>query len=115
MQCLKDDLALLQPIGYGSFVKITKYNSLENCYTVPQNGIIRVMCDFRPNSRIGVSAVHNGINLGFIIRIVTPTTLLASQIVNSIPVYKGMKIFVQDNACTAEENTNNVWFCPYTY
>lgn len=94
-----------KPKGYGTAVSLASYTSSSNQYSVPQDGLLKVVCTYRSNSYV-IAYVNNTL----MAEMASPSNAnAAGNIATSIPVYKGQKVYINRSS-----TYSTVDFIPFT-
>lgn len=112
MATLNGIMDYLADHAYGGYdetyaVDIKSYDTIDNQYTVPQDGLVRIECSYRSGSYVAVNVDS-----------VRMAQLSAPQTVNTpgvqltcLPVFKGQKIRIATSTNTTE---NKAHYIPFT-
>ena len=92
--------------GYGAAVNIESYSSSSNTYTVPTDGIVRIICTYRSNSYI---QLYNSSGTALAQQSSTGNANMGGNLAVAVPVYKDMKIYV-----VRSSTYSTAIFIPYT-
>ena len=87
-------------------VDIKGYNTVDNQYTVPSDGIVRIECSYRSNSYIAIN-----VNNARMVQLSAPSTVNTPGVqLACLPVFKGQTIRIASSTNTTENKADYIPF-----